>query len=195
MPIHRTSETLDKIPLLYTDGFADPDGPILESTVRGDKSTEYEMPQRQSLYFGEIWTPAPSKRPLEFAIPVATRFPPFASKITGQPPKADLYVGGEGCGSSVSVALEKMRSVTFLEWHLPGVGHGNSNRLLLNQSPTHQNLSSACRLRPSIRKPPSWVRPLGIQNGITLWRKRCRRCCYRIGFRAMYGKSVRASMS
>ncbi|MGA7707703.1 MAG: glycosyl hydrolase family 5, partial [Acidobacteriaceae bacterium] len=36
--------TLDKIPLLYTDGFADPDGPILESTVRGDKSTEYEIP-------------------------------------------------------------------------------------------------------------------------------------------------------
>ena len=37
-------ETLDKIPLLYTDGFADPDGPIQESTVRGDKSTEYEIP-------------------------------------------------------------------------------------------------------------------------------------------------------
>ncbi|HEY5254722.1 MAG TPA: discoidin domain-containing protein [Acidobacteriaceae bacterium] len=37
-------ETLDKIPLLYTDGFADPDGPIQESIVRGDKSTEYEIP-------------------------------------------------------------------------------------------------------------------------------------------------------
>lgn len=37
-------ETLDKIPLLYTDGYADPDGPIQEETVRGDKSTEYEIP-------------------------------------------------------------------------------------------------------------------------------------------------------
>ncbi len=37
-------ETLDKIPLLYTDGYADPDGPIQESIVRGDKSTEYEIP-------------------------------------------------------------------------------------------------------------------------------------------------------
>lgn len=37
-------ETLDKIPLLYTDGFADPDGPILDSTVEGSKSTEYEIP-------------------------------------------------------------------------------------------------------------------------------------------------------
>jgi hypothetical protein len=37
-------ETLDKIPLLYTEGFADPDGPIQESTERSDKSTEYEIP-------------------------------------------------------------------------------------------------------------------------------------------------------
>ncbi|HZC44791.1 MAG TPA: discoidin domain-containing protein [Acidobacteriaceae bacterium] len=37
-------ETLDKIPLLYTDGYADPDGPIQESTVRGDRETEYEIP-------------------------------------------------------------------------------------------------------------------------------------------------------
>jgi hypothetical protein len=37
-------ETLDKIPLLYTDGVADPDGPIQEGTVHGDQSTEYEIP-------------------------------------------------------------------------------------------------------------------------------------------------------
>lgn len=37
-------ETLDKIPLLYTDGFADPDGPIQEATVHGDKSTAYDIP-------------------------------------------------------------------------------------------------------------------------------------------------------
>jgi hypothetical protein len=37
-------ETLDKIPLLNTDGYADPDGPIQEGTVHGDQSTEYDIP-------------------------------------------------------------------------------------------------------------------------------------------------------
>ena len=37
-------ETLDRIPLLYTDGYADPDSSIQETTVRSDPSTEYEIP-------------------------------------------------------------------------------------------------------------------------------------------------------
>jgi hypothetical protein len=37
-------QALDKYPLLYTDGYADPDGPIKEVTLQGDKSTEYEIP-------------------------------------------------------------------------------------------------------------------------------------------------------
>ncbi|MGC1870594.1 MAG: discoidin domain-containing protein [Acidobacteriaceae bacterium] len=52
--------TLDKIPLLYTDGFADPDGPILESTMHGDKSTEYEIPPASIVVLrGNLDTSAP----------------------------------------------------------------------------------------------------------------------------------------
>ncbi|MGH9615296.1 MAG: discoidin domain-containing protein, partial [Acidobacteriaceae bacterium] len=37
-------QRLDKVSLLYTDGYADPDGPIKETTLHGNKSTEYEVP-------------------------------------------------------------------------------------------------------------------------------------------------------
>jgi hypothetical protein len=57
-------ETLDKIPLLYTDGYADPDGPIQESTARGDKSTEYAIPPASIVVLrGNLDTGSPTSAP------------------------------------------------------------------------------------------------------------------------------------
>jgi hypothetical protein len=54
-------QTLDKIPLLYTDGYADPDGPIQEGTERGDKSTEYEIPPASIVVIrGNLITASPT---------------------------------------------------------------------------------------------------------------------------------------
>lgn len=49
-PAHRNADTshipqsMDKASILYTAGYADPDGPIKEATVQGSRRTEYEIP-------------------------------------------------------------------------------------------------------------------------------------------------------
>ena len=49
-PAFRNADTshiplaMDKVSLLYTAGYAEPDGPIKEVTLQGNQSTEYEIP-------------------------------------------------------------------------------------------------------------------------------------------------------